>query len=249
MENRRSGKCLDSRSLRKVPRCARKPGDPLVELLESLVVRLPARVAEINLLKHHRYFEQREHLIERDARKITPGLLSIALDDLLPADPPRLGRDRAYRFAARLGIVLLSPVAQEDSNVDQRIADSAHLPIEHRYYAGRVGRIEHRVVELEIVVHERCWPSRFRSGLRRNTVGEPLNDLIDFAQLVCLRAVPSLGPALHLAGDEPNRLSEVHDPRRIDVNRVQRSEGVDHAFADPPPQIEIITDFFWRLAS
>ena len=57
----------------------------------------------------------------------------------------------------------VGPVVEQRAEVDQRLAERRHVPVEDRLHAVGVGRIELAVVELEVVVHER-HPRRRRQG-------------------------------------------------------------------------------------
>src|SRR5687767_3029401 len=47
-----------------------------------------------------------------------------------------------------------------------------------------------------------------------------------------LRSMPPLGPAAHLAFDEPNRFPQLDEPCRFEVDGVKVGEGVDKSSAD-----------------
>src|SRR5262245_53842134 len=65
------------------------------ERRETRVVGLPLLVAVENLLNHDGDLEEREGFVEADRRDVTPGPRGVALDDLVPARPPRaIGDDR-----------------------------------------------------------------------------------------------------------------------------------------------------------
>ena len=66
----------------------------------------------------------------------------------------RLDARAVDRLLARVGIAGLRPVAEEEAQVDQRIAERAHLPVEDGDQPIRLGGIEHQVVQLEIAVHD-----------------------------------------------------------------------------------------------
>ena len=71
---------------------------------------------------------------------------------VLLAKGERILLNRAYGFAPSFGIVFHRPVAEKNSDVDQRIAHGAHLPIQYCHDARRIERIQHHVVELEVAM-------------------------------------------------------------------------------------------------
>ena len=61
---------------------------------------------------------------------------------------------RARRRAAVARVVGLGPVAEQRAEVDERVAERRHVPVEDRLHAVGIGGVELAVVELQVVVHE-----------------------------------------------------------------------------------------------
>ena len=92
-------------------------------------------------------------------------------------------------------------------------------------------RVEHDVIELEVAVHDR----------RRRRVGgqmlaQPVGERVHLRQRRRARSVPALGPPAHLALDEAGRLAEGAETLRVNVDRVQIRQRIDHRLADAPPR-------------
>ena len=79
----------------------------------------------------------------------------------------------AEHSAQLVAIPLLDPVGERSAEIEQRIADRRHLPVEHAEHLREVLRGEHDVVELEVVVNQR------RPALLRQVIREPARGLID----------------------------------------------------------------------
>src|SRR5438270_9968971 len=133
---------------------AREPRDALAERGEARVVGLPAAVAVEDLLKHDGQLEDGEHLVEVHPRQVEPRARRVARGDLFTREPARAVGDGGDRVALRGGRDV-NPVAEQYAEVNERVADGAHLPVEDGDDAPRVARVEHHVVELEVAVDER----------------------------------------------------------------------------------------------
>src|SRR5216684_2019175 len=91
-----------------------------IKMPEALVLRLAPMESHIDLLQYDRQFEQREHLIIIDERKVAPGFFGVAAQKLCTSEPSGLRSDR------RLGssrITRLRPVTEDKSEIHQWIAD------------------------------------------------------------------------------------------------------------------------------
>src|SRR6185369_12029366 len=120
----------------------------------------------------------------------------------------------------------------------------AHLPTQYSDNARGIVRIKHHVVELEVVMHKRGWASRFGIGLGWNALGQPFNHTIDCFELACFRALPSFGPAFYLPRDKSHGFADVHQTRRININRMKLGQRVDHSLTHSPAKIKIVADLF-----
>src|SRR5688500_14189300 len=126
----------------------RERRNPLAEWGEARVVGLAADVAGVDLLDDYRELEHREDFVQRDLLEIAAGARGVALEDLLAAVPAGPRRHRADgRVVHRRD---MHPVREQESDVDQRIADGAHLPVEDADHALRLFGVEHDVVEFVV---------------------------------------------------------------------------------------------------
>src|ERR1700676_1320968 len=164
--------------------------DALIEVAEARILCLAAMETHIDLLQHHRQLEEREHFVIVDEREIAPGFFSVAAEKLIAREPAWLQSDRRLRPSWITG---LRPVAENEPEIYKRIPDSRHLPVEHGLNLARIARVQHEVVQLEIIVNQR------RSGRNGQTIGEPLDEPVHPKDLLGFRAFPALEPTAHLA--------------------------------------------------
>src|SRR5579883_1714141 len=197
----------------------------LVEMTEALVLRLAAMKTNVDLLQNDSEFENGEDFVIADERHIAAGLFGISADQFAASKPARLSGDRGLGTARIAG---LRPIAQDQAEIDQRVAYRRHFPVEHRFDAARILQVEHHVIELEIVVNQR---GRRRCG---QPVGEPLDDAVHQRDFFGLSAVPALEPAADLALQKALRLAERHQAVLNDIDGVQRDQAIDKAAAYAP---------------
>src|SRR4051794_32119191 len=102
-------------------------------------------------------------MVEGDVRYITTAALGIALDQSGTAEKPGACIScRHHRGCTALRrITWLGPVGEECAKVRERITERTHIPIEDRNKRARIIMGQHDVVELIIVVHERCRAFRW----------------------------------------------------------------------------------------
>src|SRR5215471_12250503 len=196
--------------------------DTFIKMPEAFVLGVPTVESHINLLQHDRKLEERENFVIVDQRKIAPGFFSVETEKLIAREPAGLRRDR------RLGstrIARLRPIAQDESQIHQRIADGRHLPIEYRLDPPRVARVEHDVIQLEVVMDER---RRRRNG---QLIGEPLDDPLHQRDLFGFRTLPPLEPTAHLTLQKTIWLSKRDQSMLFDIDGVQLDQAVDESLA------------------
>src|SRR5580765_4349421 len=116
--------------LERLLRLGRESADTPDERTEALVLREALLPARVDLLRDDRVLEEREDVIEEDVREIAARFLRVAKDRFLAREGSFSGR-RAERDALQeLVVAVLDPVRERRAEVDQRIADGRHLPIE-----------------------------------------------------------------------------------------------------------------------
>src|SRR5215471_7946277 len=128
--------------------------DADVEMREPRIVGLPTREAAEDLLDDDGNLEEREGLVELNVRQVAAASCRVPIDDLVarePAGPIRDGRQRV----AMLGRLASRPVREQDADVNERVTERAHLPVEYGDEPGEIAGIEHDVVELEVAVDDR----------------------------------------------------------------------------------------------
>ena len=126
----------------------------------------------------------------------------------------------------------IRPVVQEGAEVDERVAERRHVPVEDREDPVRVGRIELTVVELEVVVDDR-GAAQGRQAAREARVHR-----VDRGRRVLEAGeLPALRPSLELPLDEPRRSAEIPEVTRVGIEPVQLGHGVDEREGDPSADI------------
>ena len=117
-----------------------------------------------------------------------PGPRRVALDDLRARREALGGGHRRHRSAPRraTGVVArLAPVREQRSEVGERVAERAHLPVEHGEDAARRRRVKDRVVEPVVAVHDR------RGALRGQRADERVAQLVERGQLAASSRRPT----------------------------------------------------------
>src|SRR5262249_42067217 len=105
------------------------------------------------LLDDNGDLEQREGLVEMNVRQVAAATAAVALDDFVASEPAGPTRDRRQRVTM-LGWLASRPVREHNADVDERIAERAHLPVQYGEEPAEVGGIQHDVVELEVAVND-----------------------------------------------------------------------------------------------
>ena len=132
-------------------------------------------------------------------------------------------------------IARVGPVVEQRPEVDQRLTQRRHVPVEDRLDAVGVGRVELAVVELQVVVHDR-HPGR-RGQRRLQAQGQLVHDR---GTVVGTHQVPPGPPAGHLAGREALGLAQVGHAGRRRVEQVQLGHGVDEGEAHPAVDVGVV---------
>jgi hypothetical protein len=133
---------------------------------------------------------------------------------------------QARRRAAR--VRRLPPGPQVMCQVDERIAERRHLPVEHRLDARRVVG-HHDVVETVVAVHETD------ALIRRDPCRQPLHEPVDVGDRHQLGLPVHLRPAREVACDVAAGAPEVGQTERVHVERVQLCEARVHVRIDRGP--------------
>jgi hypothetical protein len=126
------------------------------------------------------------------------------------------------------------PVRQERSEVDERIAERARLPVQQRHDAiGHIG-IEQEIVRLEVTVHDTGAP-----GIGGNPFAQPGGSRFDFRHVGRFEALPPLGQRAHLPHDEAGRPAKVAQAGAFDVHAVQACKRIDQGGTYPMTQRQV----------
>jgi hypothetical protein len=151
----------------------------------------------------------------------------------LPRRIARLTREGVRRTAV-VAVVRLRPIAEERTEVGERLTERRHVPVEDRLHAIGIRRIELAVVELQIVVHETrlagCRHGPFESAV----------ELVEERDVDVLRPVPAPLPTRHLTLDEPLRLAEVRQAGRLEVDVVEIRHRIDQGERDAPLDVRVV---------
>ena len=122
-------------------------------------------------------------------------------------------------------VVGLHPVGQRRAEVHERVADGRELPVEDADDARGVRRVQDEVVEAEVVVDQHVRP------VGRLVRVEPGHRRLEVADVGRAGPAVAAGPALDLAPDVALAAVEPGEPRRLEVDVVQRDQRVDRVAA------------------
>ena len=167
---------------------------------EELVDRLVGPALEelrVAALEHHGELPPGEHVVPAELADVPTRRRGVALDQLV-AIGQVLDRERRFLGHAESHRALRSGVEDErPREVDERVADGRHLPVDHREEPRwRLGREQH-VVELVVAVAER------ERLVRRAVRTEPLRDPAGGREVAALVGVELVQPPVDLAGEVP----------------------------------------------
>ncbi len=112
--------------------------------------------------------------------------------------------------------------------IGERVAQRRELPVEHREHP-RLGRMEHRVVEAVVAVHD----GGFVGG--RNILRQPGDHVVHRLDLHGLRGDVLLAPAPDLALDVAAGLAEIRKADFLVVHAVQQRDDAVELFPDGFP--------------
>jgi hypothetical protein len=204
--------------------------DALLDALEAVPTMAPPRTRATMPAQTTASLKAANAAYQGSGREVETGARGVALGDLGPRREALEHRRRRHdeRVGAGARVVGLRPVAEQDADVGERVAERRHLPVEDgRDPPGR-RRVEDRVVEAVVAVHDGV-PLR-----RRDVGGEVGREGVE--RLVALDAgrVPLLHPAAHLPLEVALGPAELAQPDRDGVDVVQRGEHVDEPLADRP---------------
>src|ERR1700733_2743058 len=171
-------------------------------------VREPGAGPRVGALQNDPELEAGQHdvPVERVGAAVADG--GVRGDDL--ADRPNVAR-LPQRAAHLHGLVPVGDAGHEPAEVDQRVANRGHLPVEHRSDPG-LARVHQQVAEVKVAVHQ---PGRL---VRRLVAGQERRQFIHAGQRLTRVpghapvALPFRLPAGHLPAQEPVRAPEVRQP-------------------------------------
>ena len=153
--------------------------------------------------------------------EVASGAKGVAFDELITSEP--IGGRGAKQAVGAADL----PIGERHAEVDERVADGAHFPIEDGLDAGGVEG-EEEIIELVVVVDD---GGRALGRKRRLEVG---NDFVEFGEGFGAGLLPAASPAVDLAGEEAGGLAKVEEAGRGEVDGVKFDEGVDEGFAEGP---------------
>ena len=122
----------------------------------------------------------------------------------------------------------LYPVAERRADIEERIAERRHLPVENSEDVREIVRIEDEVVVLVVVMHERRRDRRRR--VRRN----PRDERIHRREIVGAGVRPALAPARDLSRHIALGLAEPSDRRIGRTDGMNRDERIDKRRTQQP---------------
>src|SRR5918994_1434559 len=131
---------------------------PLAEGGEALVSCLAVLVASVDLLQYPGQLEVPEDDVPVHLGEVAPTLFGVAVDELFTGHEAWRYRNGRHDGRKLVGIAGFDPIGERDGEVEERIPDGRHLPVEDRPYCCQVFRIEDQVIELVVVVDDgRGW--------------------------------------------------------------------------------------------
>jgi NADPH:quinone reductase-like Zn-dependent oxidoreductase len=145
---------------------------------------------------------QREHLIPADTAQVTAAELGVAFGQIPSRRRAGSAGDQLDRGHARRVAGPRAPERQQQPEVEQRIADGGHLPVDHGEQLGPM-RGKQAVVQVEVAVHHR---GRLGAGL---VVAQPLGHPVERSDVTALVATVPRLPARHLTAEEPGWPAEL----------------------------------------
>src|SRR2546429_2424742 len=116
--------------------------------------------AVINLLHDDRDLEARKDYVEDHIRNIAARGLRVALHQLVPRHAAAIGGRPPAQFLQVLRVARLHPIGQSSSQVAERVAERAHLPIQDANDFGEVLRMENDIVKFRSEEHTSELQSR-----------------------------------------------------------------------------------------
>ena len=184
----------------------------------------------VDLLRDHRQTEQPEHLVEAPLLlgHVDPRQPRVPLHHLPAREHAGSVGGLATEGLEHRAVVVLHPVGQRTTQIHERVADGGHLPVQDTDHVRHVVRVQHQIVEAEVVVDE-AVPRVL--GL----VGRQPRDHRPEIRHIGGAGAPVAGrPALDLATHIALTAVEIGEPGGGDVHRVQLHQRVDGRLGQPP---------------
>src|SRR5688572_8146333 len=154
---------------------------PVAEGGEALVCGLAVLVAGVDLLQYPGQFEVPEDDVPVHLGEVAPTLTFVAVDKLFAGHEAWRYRHGRHDGRKLVGVAGFDPVRERDGEVEERVPDGRHLPVEDRTYTRQVFRVQDQVIELVVVVDDgRGWALR-------DVAGQPVREGLDLSYLVGLR--------------------------------------------------------------
>ncbi len=215
----------------RLPRRRRERGHALLEHggARVLCTELATHVAPEDRLAEHRRLPQRERLEPRERAELTAAALRVPRDQLAPRRKPFAGGDGRRPERTRRS-VRLAVRREQVPDVRARIADRAHLPVQHGLDPRRLVARDHHVAEPEVAVHD-C--RRHRLG---QTALEEAAHLVDIRDRTRAVHLPQLLEPAHLPLGVAPRSREGGERGHRHVCRVDLDERVDQIPAQATPR-------------
>src|SRR5215208_5670145 len=151
---------------------------PLAEGCEALVCCLAVLVAGVDLLQYPGQLEVPEDDVPVHLGEVASTLTFVAVDKLFAGHEAWRYRHSRHDGRKLVGIAGFYPVRERDGEVEERVPDGRHLPVEDRTYISQVFRVQDQVIELVVVVYDgRGWAPG-------DVAGQPVREGLDLFYLV-----------------------------------------------------------------
>ena len=125
------------------------------------------------------------------------------------------------------------PALHDPAEVELRVTDGAHLPVDERGELGRRAVLEHHVGELVVAVHQ---PGDEVDRLVR---AQPRRRLVEAGQLAALDALEERGPPVDLTLVEAVGTAEVLQALRLPVDVAEQRDALDQLVGEALAGVEV----------
>jgi hypothetical protein len=130
----------------------------LTKICETLVLQLPIAIQNEELHHHNCGLPQREGFVEGHSAHISAAAFGVTLHQLRAGIKAGQRRGCLREGLTAWRVIGLSPVIQQEAQINQWVPKGALVPVEERDNTRDIDRINHVVIELKIIMKQAwCW--------------------------------------------------------------------------------------------